>query len=94
MQSLDTARLIVSAAFLLTTTSALSAPAMAATGRSAGPAYPSAQATPVPFEMPGAGGETAEPHDTGAGESASTVNFAPGVTGTEQQIPAEFLDDQ
>jgi hypothetical protein len=94
MQSVDSARLIVSAALLWATASALSAPALAATGRSAGPTDPSAQATAVPFEMPGAAGETAEPHDTGAGESASTVNFAPGVTGTEQQIPAEFLDEQ
>jgi hypothetical protein len=45
----------------------------------------------MPFELPAAAGEADEPHDTGAGRAASTVDMAPGETGTDQQEPSQFL---
>ena len=91
MQHSHTARLIASAALLLASAGAISAPTAAATTRAAPLVAPAAQATPGAFDLPAAEGETDEPHDTGAGQSASTVDMAPGETGTDQEVPAEFL---
>ena len=89
-----TARLTAAAALLLAAAGAIPPPAAATIARATDPAYPAAQATPVPFELPAAPGETDVEHDTGAGQSVSTVDMAPGETGTLEQIPPEFLDDQ
>ena len=91
MQSSHTARLIAGAALLLATAGAIVPPTASAITRSASRAYPAAQATAMPFELPAAAGEADEPHDTGAGRAASTVDMAPGETGTDQQEPSQFL---
>jgi hypothetical protein len=91
MPSSHTARLLAGAALLLATAGALSPPAASATMHAAPRADPAAQATAVPFELPAAGGETDVSHDTGAGQSVSTVDFAPGETGTDQQDTSESM---
>jgi hypothetical protein len=83
MHASHTASLIGGAALVLA--SAIASPAASAATRSAAPAYPAAQATPVAFDMPAAPGEGDVSQDTGAGQSASTVDFAPGETGTDRQ---------
>src|SRR3954451_13464617 len=87
----STARLIVGAAMILAGVGVVSPSiASAAMGAAAVPA-PAAQATPGPFELPAAAGEADAAHDTGAGRSASTIDMAPGETGTMQEVPSEFL---
>jgi hypothetical protein len=81
-------RLVAGAALLLAGVGATSLP-VAPTSTSA--AF-LAQATPVPFELPGAPGETDQSQDTGAGRSASTVDMAPGETGTLQEVSPEFTE--
>src|SRR4051794_20147386 len=85
------ARILVGAAMLLAGVGVVSPSIAAAAMRAAVAPAPAAQATPVPFELPTAAGEADEPHDTGAGRSASTVDMAPGETGTVQEVSSEFL---
>jgi hypothetical protein len=94
MQSSYTARLVASAALLLASAGAILPPTASATTRVATLPSPAAQATPVPLELPAAPGEADVSQDTGAGRSASTVDFAPGETGTDQQDPSEFVEGE
>ncbi len=94
MQSSHLARLLASAALLLATAGAVRPPTASATTRAVPRAYPAAQATAVPFELPAAAGEADESHDTGAGRSTDTVDFAPGDTGTDQQDTSESMGAQ
>src|SRR5205085_2661560 len=86
-----TARLVLGAAMLLAGASVVAPSTASAIARGTARPAPAAQATPVPFALPAAAGEADEPHDTGAGRSASTVDMAPGETGTVQDVSSEFL---
>ncbi len=82
-----TARLVGALVLLLTIASPVAPAAESATTLSTGWTYLAAQATPVPFQMPGAPGEAAPEGGTAATESAEPVEGGPGETGIQAERP-------
>ncbi len=94
MKPFSSVRLVLAAALAWCLGSAVTPPTAWATARPIALSYQAAQPTPVPFVMPGAPGEAASPHDTGAGESSRVTEGAAEDTGITREIPPEFLENQ